>query len=138
VFRRVIRHATKVEIYDRQMGISMGGNYHEAIEHWCSFFTSFNREIILHVHTTCNQAASTKRKFAEHLKDSKIRLHVYAHSEDKQPHDRFLRACGFTFDIGRGVDLFDRSGNCRDVKIGLSDHVGFSKEWRGLADMPPI
>jgi hypothetical protein len=138
VFHRVIKYSDKIEIYDRQMGISMGGNYHEAIEHWCQFFASFDRKLSLHVHTTSNQAAATKRKFAEHLSNTKVQLSVYAHDEEAQPHDRFLRSCGFTFDIGRGVDLFDRSGFCRDVKIGLSDHGGFTQQWRNLANSQAI
>jgi hypothetical protein len=138
VFYRSVKYSEKVEIYDRQMGVSMGGNYHDAIEHWCEFFASFDRDFSLHVHTTKNQAASTKRKFSEHLRDTKVRLSVHAHDEDAQPHDRFLRSCGFTFDIGRGVDLFDRQGRCRDIKIGLSDHGGFTRQWRALADTPSI
>lgn len=137
-FERAIRYADRVEIYDRQMGISMGGNYHDAIEHWCRFFVGFNRPFTLHVHTTDKQAAATKRKFAEYLFDSKIDLKVHAHNEDAQPHDRFLRSCGFTFDIGRGIDLFCKSGFCRDVKIGFSDHGGFAKQWGKLASTRPI
>jgi hypothetical protein len=138
VFYRSVKYCEKVEIYDRQMGISMGGNYHDAIEHWCAFFTSFGRDFTLHIHTTKSQAAATKRKFAEHLVGTRVRLNVHAHDEEDQPHDRFLRSCGFTFDIGRGVDLFDRQGLCRDVKIGLSDHGAFTQEWRQLAVTPTI
>ncbi|OYV05968.1 MAG: hypothetical protein CFE26_08805 [Verrucomicrobiales bacterium VVV1] len=137
-FGRVARHCEFIEVYDRQMGISMGGNYHDAIEHWCDFFVSLARGFELRIHTTASQAAATKRKFAEHLAGSAVSLKVFPHLEDEQPHDRFLRACGFTFDIGRGVDLFDRAGDCRDVKIGLSDHGAFTKEWRKLASGQPL
>jgi hypothetical protein len=137
-FGRIASHCDSLEIYDRQMGVSMGGNYHDAIEHWCRFFVSFDRSFELRVHTTSAQAASVKRKFAQHLEDSKVMLKVFAHDENDQPHDRFLRACSFTFDIGRGIDLFDRYGYCRDVKVGLSDHGAFSKQWRNLASAQPI
>lgn len=138
VFGRITTHCEFIEIYDRQMGVSMGGNYHDAIEHWCDFFVSFDRDFEVRVHTTSAQAGSVKRKFAEHLDGSKVKLRVLAHNESDQPHDRFLRSCGFTFDIGRGIDLFDRNGSCRDVKVGLTDHGSFTKQWRRLASAQPF
>ncbi len=131
-FARIVRHADVVEIYDRQMGKDFGANYFEAVAHWCRFFVTSGKRFELRVHTTDSQAGAVRRKFDEELRDSQVTLRVIGHGEELQPHDRFLRACGFTLDIGRGVDLFDRAGNCRDVKIGLSNHGEFAKQWRHL------
>jgi hypothetical protein len=137
-FGRLVKYCDFVEIYDRQMGKTMGGNYYDAIEHWCRFFAAENRNFELRIHTTRDQARSVKQKFTEQLEDSNVKLKVFAHDEEAQPHERFLRSSCYTFDVGRGVDLFDREGNCRDVKIGMSDHGAFSHEWRGLASKTPL
>lgn len=131
-FGRLARHADTIEIYDRQMGKTFGGGYHEAIPHWCSFLKEFDRDLQIIIHTTNDWANAIEKLFQENLSDSKVRIRVLGHLEDQQPHDRFLRACQFTLDIGRGIDLFDRNGDCRDVKIGLSNHGEFTKQWRQL------
>lgn len=131
-FGRLARHAGTVEIFDRQMGREFGGNYFDALGHWCQFFRELERDLSLRIHTTEGQVGSIQRKFGKELDGSRVRFRVCPHQWDAQPHDRFLRACGFTVDIGRGVDLFDRDGACRDVKIGLADDGAFSKEWAHL------
>lgn len=136
-FARLVRHADIVEIYDRQMGKAFGDNYFHAVAHWCQFFIASGKSFELRIHTTDSQVRVVRETFADELRDSQITLRVIGHSEDIQPHDRFLRACGFTLDIGRGVDLFDKAGKCRDVKIGLSNHGEFTKQWRHLSsDLP--
>lgn len=132
-FGRIVRHADVVEIYDRQMGKSFGPNYFYAVAHWCRFFVECGKSFELQVHTTDSQAGAVLQQFDDELRDSQVTLRVIGHREELQPHDRFLRACGFTFDIGRGVDLFDSEGKCRDVKIGLSNHGEFTKQWRHLS-----
>jgi hypothetical protein len=132
-FGRLARHAETIEIYDRQMGKTFGGGYHEAIPHWCSFLKECDRDLQVLIHTTHDWAKAIEKVFQENLSDSKVRIRVLGHLEDQQPHDRFLRACQFTLDIGRGVDLFDKDGWCRDVKIGLSNHGEFTKQWRQLS-----
>jgi hypothetical protein len=131
-FGRIVRHAEAVEIFDREMGKHFTGNYFDALAHWCQFFRGFGREIIITVHTTKGREASIERKLREELDGSPVGFRVRPHEEDAQPHDRFLCVRGFTFDIGRGIDLFDRDGRCRDVKIGLSDDGAFTREWRHL------
>jgi hypothetical protein len=132
-FGRLVRHATTIEIYDRQMGKTFGGSYHEAIPYWCDFLEEYDRELNLIIHTTRDWADAIEREFNGNLKHSKVHIGVRSHLEDQQPHDRFLRACHFTLDIGRGVDLFDRDGWCRDVKIGISNHSKFTEQWRSLS-----
>jgi hypothetical protein len=131
-FGRLVRHASIIEIYDRVMGKEFGPNYYEAIPHWCAIFKENDRDLELIIHTTVAQAKSVKMRFQDILKDSKVRVKVLGHPYEKQPHDRFFRACQFTLDIGRGIDLFDKEGWCRDVKIGLSNHGKFSEKWRSL------
>ena len=133
VFGRLVRHADSIEIFDKQAGKDFGPNYFEAIPHWCRFLRSVNRPIKLRIHTTKSQAKGIQSKFEDELSDSMVRVSVTGHSEDEQPHERFFRACGFTLEIGRGLDLFDRNGTCRDIKIGLSDHGSFEKNWKRLS-----
>ncbi|MCX6876161.1 MAG: hypothetical protein NTW21_20500 [Verrucomicrobia bacterium] len=132
-FGRLVRHAEAIEIYDRQIGKDFGANYYEAIPHWCKFFKGFDRKLEIVVHTTDAQAHGVKLRFQAELADSKVTIKVVGHLETEQPHDRFLRACQFTIDIGRGIDLFDKDGACRDVKIGISNHGEFTKQWRHLS-----
>ncbi len=132
-FGRLARHAETIEIYDRQMGKDFGPNYYEAIPHWCNFFKKCDRELKIVVHTTNSQSRGVDSRFQAELVNSKVTIKVVGHLESDQPHDRFLRACQFTLDIGRGVDLFDKEGWCRDVKIGLSNHGEFTKQWRQLS-----
>lgn len=132
-FGRLVRHAEIIEIFDRQMGKDFGPNYYEAIPHWCRFFKGHDREMEIVVHTSHPQVHHVRSRFQAELADSKVTLKVVGHSEDEQPHDRFLRTCQFTIDIGRGIDLFDRSGACRDVKIGISNHGEFTRQWRHLS-----
>lgn len=132
-FGRLARHAGIIEIYDRQMGKTFSDSYFEAIPQWCTFFKALGRNFEIVVHTTDSQANGVRGRFQAELADSKVGLKVIEHSEIEQPHDRFLRTCHFTLDIGRGIDLFDRNGDCRDVKIGLSNHGEFTKQWRHLS-----
>ena len=131
-FGRLIRHSDKVSIFDRVMGKEFGPNYFEALCYWCEFFRQGERNLLVHFHTTRGQEKRIKEKLAEEFDGTKIAFDVVAHEEQDQPHERFLRAGGFTLDIGRGVDLFDRSGDCRDVKIGISDYGAFTREWGHL------
>lgn len=131
-FGRLVRHATIIEIYDRVMGKEFGPNYYEAIPHWCTIFKENGRNLELIIHTTTAQVKSVKLRFQEMLENSKVSVEVLGHPYEMQPHDRFFRACQFTLDIGRGIDLFDKDGWCRDVKIGLSNHGKFTEQWRSL------
>ena len=133
-FGRLIRHSNKVAIFDRVMGKEFGGNYFEALGHWCAFFRQRGENFSVRIHTTRGQERRINEKLAEELDESGVAFDVVVHEEGDQPHERFLRAGGFTLDIGRGVDLFDRNGACRDVKIGLSDHGAFTREWGQLGD----
>lgn len=133
-FGRLLKHTDRLEIYDRVIGLSFGGNFHEALGHWCTFFKSKSGALSLTLHTTGNQVDAVQRKLDEDLEDrDDVSAKVVGHLEEDQPHERFLRGGGFTLNIGRGVDLFDRDGNCRDVKISLSGHGEFTREWRSLA-----
>lgn len=132
-FGRLVRHAEAVEIFDRQMGRDFGENYYEAIPHWCKFFISYDRKLEVIVHTTNAQVHKVQARFEAELAGSKVTIEVVGHPETDQPHDRFLRTCQFTIDIGRGIDLFDKSGGCRDVKIGISNHGEFTRQWRHLS-----
>ena len=133
-FGRLVRHADKVTIFDRVMGKEFGGNYFDALGHWCDFFRRTGRNVSVRFHTTRGQERSINNKLAEELDESGVVFDVVVHEEGDQPHERFLRAGGFTLDIGRGIDLFDRNGDCRDVKIGLSDHGAFTREWGWLGE----
>lgn len=133
-FGRLIRHAATIAIFDRVMGKNFGDNYFEALGHWCRFFRESDRQVSIHFHTTRGQESCIKEKLFKEFDQSSVSFDVVVHDEDEQPHDRFLRARGFTLDLGRGVDLFDREGNCRDIKIGLSDHGAFTREWGHLGD----
>jgi hypothetical protein len=131
-FGRLLRHAEIVTIFDRVMGKQFKDNYFDGLGHWCAFFRQMKRNYLVRFHTTGGQERSIKNKLAQELDGSGVDYDVVVHEENSQPHDRFLRAAGFTLDIGRGVDLFDYKGECRDVKIGLSDHGSFTREWGHL------
>lgn len=131
-FGRLFRHAESVAIFDRVMGKDFGGNYFEAIGHWCRFFRGVDRRFTVRLHTTRGRESNIREKLEKELAGSSVGFVVVVHDEEEQPHDRFLRACGFTLELGRGIDLFTRDGTCRDVKIGLSDHSAFTREWSHL------
>ena len=133
-FGRLIAHSDSISIYDRVMGKDFGDNYFHALGHWCRFFRQSERKLAVRFHTTQGQERRIRTKLSNELEDSGVSFDVIGHDEGEQPHERFLRACGFTLDIGRGIDLFDKSGQCRDVKIGLSDHGAFTRDWRHLGD----
>ena len=128
-FGRLLSHADNVDLVDSVVGRDFGGNFHEAAGHWCRFFRSLDRDLSVTLHTEENRAAGVERHFQSLLEDSRVRFRVRGYNAKDLPHDRFLRTRMFTLDIGRGLDLFDREGRVRDVRIGLSDHGQFAKLW---------
>ena len=129
---RLIKHSNTVTIFDRVMGETFNDNYFHGLGHWCDYFIQSGLKKMVRFHTTRGQEKRIMDMLADKLDGSDIDYDVVVHEKSDQPHDRFLRAGAFTLDIGRGIDLFDENGVCRDVKIGLSDHGAFTRNWGHL------
>lgn len=132
VLRRLIQHSDTVTIFDRVMGEVFNDNYFYGLGYWCEYFLRSGLKRMARFHTTHGHEKRIKDILGAKLDGSVVDYDVVVHEKCDQPHDRFLRAGGFTLDIGRGIDLFDEKGKCRDVRIGLSDHGAFTRNWGHL------
>jgi hypothetical protein len=117
---RLLLVCRQFHIVDSVIGKEFAGNFHEALPHWIEFFKTCNEMVELTIHTTGKQTSSVKAYLKQLCIDTRISPDACRHED--LPHERYLTCEAFSFLIGRGIDLFDRDGMCRDLDIKFSDY----------------
>ncbi len=131
-FRQLLMRGDQVTMIDPVIGREFGGNFSESLEHWCAFLDALDKPLLWTIHTEQRQRHSIQAFLEHRLGGGLVKVKVEGHAPEKLPHDRYLRCAGICVDIGRGIDLFDRDGWIRDVRLGLGDDQQFGKQYPHL------
>lgn len=132
-FRRLLLIGDELTVVDYMIGREFGGNFAESLVHWCRFLNELDKPMLWTIHTEPPQCRRLQTAIEDQLGDSDVRVRIVSHSPERLPHERYLRSAGICIDVGRGIDLFDRAGLIRDVRLGLGDDHQFTKHYPHLA-----
>ncbi len=110
---------TKFEVWDRIIGQQFGQNYYHCLKWWVGFLSQAEEKIEFVIHTTGNQTRSVQQRLDDLCNGTCIVSSVQPHSD--LPHERYLVTRAFTFDFGRGIDLFaEDTGKIHDIRVSIS------------------
>lgn len=116
---------TDFHVIDYVIGGDFTNNFSRNLSFWIDFLKTQNRPVKFTIHTTPGLGDATTRltnRLAHLTNGSPVNAEVKIHND--LPHERFLITTQFSFDIGRGIDLFDpTTGKNRDIRLGLSQRA---------------
>lgn len=131
-FRKLLTVGDEVVMIDYIIGRDFGGNFADSLKHWCIFLDGLNKKLKWTIHTEPAQCHSIRAFIQSKIAPDDITINIVGHNSAPLPHERYLRCAGMCIDIGRGIDLFDRNGRIRDVRLGLGDDPQFLREYPHL------
>ena len=130
-FRKLLRHASRIEVCDAILGRKFSDNFKHALERFFNLI-----RVDCHAPDGCRVVIHCEgSNRADYLHETVLRLQVnlppriqvevrlYSSPNGQcLPHERYLWTDQFALEIGRGMDFLDRSsGKNRDVSLNLKD-----------------
>ena len=113
---------TKFEVWDAIIGQQFGENFFQCLKWWVGFLSQAEEKIEFVIHTTGNQTRAVQQRLDDLCNGTSIVSFVQQHAD--LPHERYLITQAFTFDLGRGIDLFDpATGKIRDIRVSISPQM---------------
>jgi len=136
---RALKHAKKIELFDRLAGAKFGDNYEYTIKSFISWIGTVlpeqsNCSIEFHLgQADGHKSAYIKGELADYKRDSlpdDSRVEVSYYSE--LPHQRYILTDQFALEVDRGLDFLNRrTHKNRDVSINTKSR----KEMQALLDV---
>ena len=134
-FMKMMRHSSKIEIYDKMFGSKFGDNFKYTIKIFLRWFETViaepeNCEFIFHCQKPRGKTddyirmelASFKTGRLKNLKKMEIQFYEFMNGSQVLPHDRYIVTDQFAIDFGRGLDFLDKkTKRNRDLTMSNKD-----------------